>query len=142
MAKRGNPGAKSPFPREVLGGTLDIGILLGEVVAALGLSQEAETPAERDGWRVYAALQLEAARVRNELLDRSARSHDTAIAGVATELCRVYEGVDDGCPTLHCAARARLGGGAQRLDLRRLVATLSRLAKVEPAAVGGVRRTA
>lgn len=108
-AQRQNGGAKPTFARAAGDGCLDLIALRQEIERAQAVGEAAGVSAtDRREWREYRDGLEVALDARLKLLSRAAESHDRAISGKATELCREYE---HGDPSFGQLCRVRCPGG-------------------------------
>ena len=98
-------GAKVIFPRAVGDGLLDLRTLRREIEEAETLAEDTkQTLSVRKLWRNYRDHLECALDARIDLLQRSVESHERAIAGRTTTMCRQYEACDPSCKELSCMA--------------------------------------
>lgn len=104
-----NGGAKPIFPRamdDVLG---DLRAFRQEVEQAEAIADDPrQSPSVRRKWREYRDLMQTVIDVRIGLGEGTVRSHERAISGCASTLCRSYEVCNPSVTELQCAARRQM----------------------------------
>ncbi len=105
-----NGGGNRPaFPRAVGDGLLDLRTLRREIEEAESLAEDTtQTLAVKRHWRAYRDHLECALDARIDLLQHSCESHERAISGKASTMCRQYEVCDPSCTELSCMASKRM----------------------------------
>ena len=96
------------FPRAVMAGTEDSLALWRQAERAQAMAEDrALPPSIRHGWHELMDTLQEAERARLVLLQRTAESHDRAVAVAPTARCRDYSATEIGYDSLMALCRKR-----------------------------------
>lgn len=104
-----NGGCKPVFPHAVSDILADLASFRHEIEQAEAIADDPrQTPVIRRKWRDYRNLMQNVIDVRIELGQITVLSHDKAIRGCATTICRQYETCERSIDELECVAAERL----------------------------------